>query len=96
MLFQALGGVKSISVGGYHSCALMFSGQLKCWGTNTFGQLGLGSTTSMGDALNRTGDSLAFVSLGTNRTAKQVTTALQHSCALLDNNLVSQNTVAQC
>jgi alpha-tubulin suppressor-like RCC1 family protein len=36
-------GVRTIAVGGYHSCALMSGGDLRCWGLNWYGQLGVGS-----------------------------------------------------
>jgi alpha-tubulin suppressor-like RCC1 family protein len=35
-----------IAAGFGHSCALMSTGQVACWGDNTFGELGLGSTNS--------------------------------------------------
>jgi alpha-tubulin suppressor-like RCC1 family protein len=34
----------SVSVGDYHSCALMADGAVRCWGNNSFGQLGNGAT----------------------------------------------------
>ena len=37
-------GVVAIAVGGEHSCAITTSGGLKCWGRNTSGALGIGST----------------------------------------------------
>ncbi len=39
-------GVIALEVGGYHSCALMANGGVKCWGYNLYGQLGDGTTTN--------------------------------------------------
>ena len=40
----------AIAVGkGYHSCALLDNGSVKCWGYNYYGQLGIDNTTNMGD-----------------------------------------------
>jgi hypothetical protein len=40
-----LAGIKQISAGNSHACALSTSGQLYCWGLNDLGQLGLGPGT---------------------------------------------------
>jgi hypothetical protein len=48
---------------------------LKCWGSNAQGQLGLGDTT---DRLTP-----AAVNLGAGRTAKSVSAAYHHTCAVL-------------
>ena len=42
-----LQGIRQIAVGGFHACALLTDGGVvKCWGANTFGALGNGTTTS--------------------------------------------------
>src|SRR5262249_24436516 len=40
------GDVADIAAGGGHTCARRSSGQVVCWGSNAFGQLGDGGTTS--------------------------------------------------
>ena len=42
-------GVRKIASGDSHACALFFDGRLRCWGSNLYGQLGLGHTNDVGD-----------------------------------------------
>eukprot|EP00798_Chlamydomonas_sp_ICE-L_P021651 gene21651-28664_t len=78
----------AIAAGMYHTCAILDTGALKCWGFNKFGQLGLGDSSSRGVYVEEMGNKLPVVDLGTNRTATAITTRGQHCCALLDNNAV--------
>ena len=77
-----------VSIGWMHTCAILDNGSVKCWGSNSYGQLGLGDVNNRGDGANEMGDNLPTVDLGTGRTAKAVSNGSYHSCALLDNNSV--------
>jgi alpha-tubulin suppressor-like RCC1 family protein len=80
--------VRSISAGASHTCALLDDATIKCWGSGLYGRLGYGDSTNRGDSTGQMGDSLPAVSLGTGRTALQISVGSQHSCALLDNYAV--------
>eukprot|EP00798_Chlamydomonas_sp_ICE-L_P017434 gene17434-23737_t len=75
-----------IAAAASHTCAILNNGDVKCWGNNEYGKLGLGDTASRGDDVDEMGDNLPMVNLGTNRTATAITTGDSHSCALLDDN----------
>ena len=67
---------------------LYYCFQVKCWGHNGDGQLGLGDTNNRGDGAGEMGDSLEAVELGAGRTAKKITAGFYHTCATLDNGQV--------
>lgn len=43
------GRVVQIAAGGFHSCALLDTGKVRCWGNSVYGQLGYGDTRRIGD-----------------------------------------------
>jgi hypothetical protein len=73
-----------VAAGGTHTCALLDTGQVKCWGENNVGQLGLGDALDRGDASGEMGDALPAVDLGAGRTATAIAAGSQHTCAILD------------
>jgi hypothetical protein len=79
----------AISAGGFHTCALLDDGTVKCWGAGYDGQLGNGSTDGVGHQPGEMGDNLAPVDLGTGRTATAISARDDQTCALLDDNTVT-------
>lgn len=77
---------KAISVGRFHTCAILDTNALKCWGQNTYAQLGLGDTQNRGDDPGEMGDALPAVDLGVGRTVKSVSAGELGTCAVLDDD----------
>lgn len=78
-----------IAVNGNHSCARNSAGELKCWGQNNYGQLGLGNFSNRGTAAGTDsgmGTNLPGVSLGTNRFPKVIGLGYWHTCVILDDD----------
>ena len=67
----------AINTGNNHTCVILNNNSVKCWGNNSFGQLGDGSKA------RRT--SPVAVNLGTNRTATAIHAKGDYTCAILDN-----------
>lgn len=82
------GKAVELAAGARHTCAVLSGGRVKCWGDNSYGQLGIGSTDARGDQPGEMGDTLPAVNLGPGRTAKQLSLGVSHSCAVLDTEVV--------
>lgn len=72
-------GVIAITAGEDHTCALTIVGAVKCWGSNSFGQLGDGTTTRRATSVNVIGlnSGVAAIAVGT-----------RHSCAITSGGAV--------
>jgi alpha-tubulin suppressor-like RCC1 family protein len=75
----------SLALGSSHTCALLDDGNVKCWGANDEGQLGLDDGDARGDAAGEMGATLPAVALGAGRTALAIAAGATHTCAVLDN-----------
>ena len=76
---------KSLTLGYAHTCAILNDDTLKCWGSagdDELGQLGSGEDDNLA-----TPPSTA-VDLGTNKSARQIGTGTDFSCALLNDHTV--------
>jgi len=70
---------------GNTTCAILDNGDLRCWGSNSSGQLGQGHREDLGDDPDETGDNLPPVDLGAGRTATDIGGNGVSACVVLDN-----------
>jgi len=68
-------GVKAIEVGGEYSCAVTHTGGVKCWGRNSYGMLGDGTTENRFKPVNVWGLSKGVVA---------ISSSAYHACALME------------
>jgi alpha-tubulin suppressor-like RCC1 family protein len=80
--------VKSIAAGDAHTCALLQSGQVKCWGLGIYGATGLGNELGVGEVSAAMGDALQPVDLGQGAKAVAIAAGMAHTCALLEGGAV--------
>ncbi|MDP6215061.1 MAG: hypothetical protein QGI41_09005, partial [Acidimicrobiales bacterium] len=78
-------GLSQVSAGSAHTCVLWDDGEMACWGSNSHGQLGIGSTEDIGDDEN-VGDNYELVDLPSGRTATSIAAGEDMTCALLDDS----------
>jgi alpha-tubulin suppressor-like RCC1 family protein len=74
--------VSSVTAGYSHTCALLESGAIRCWGSGA--QLGYGNSQVIGD--NETPASAGSVMVG--GVARQMAAGDSHTCAVLETNAV--------
>lgn len=78
------GPVKQVAASWYHTCAVLRSGKLRCWGNGGAGELGYGNTQDIGD--DETPASAGDIDLG--GIATRIDVGFLHACAVLDTGAV--------
>ncbi|MBK8263885.1 MAG: DUF4215 domain-containing protein [Nannocystis sp.] len=73
-------GAALVAAGWYHTCVLTTTGDVRCWGRNTYGQLGQGNVVQIGD--DELPSVLAPVDLGGGQVTG-LSAGEFHTCALL-------------
>jgi alpha-tubulin suppressor-like RCC1 family protein len=76
----------AIAGGGYHTCAILDNGKVRCWGEGRQGQLGYGNRKDIGD--NEAPARARPVKLGKGRKAVAISAGFRNTCAILDNGKV--------
>lgn len=79
LMSLATSGVKSLSLGTTHSCALTEAGGVRCWGSNTVGQLG--TSTAGGQSASPQQVS------GLSSNVSMITSGSYHNCAIRNGGL---------
>lgn len=75
--------VKSVALGALYACAILNDNSVKCWGDDSYGQLGILLTGAETDSKFPSPQS---VNLGVGRTAKSIAVGYENTCAVLDND----------
>ncbi len=78
--------VVAIAAGDAHTCVVLSSGAVKCWGAGANGRLGSGNEHSRGDNAGEMGASLPTIDVGAGRTAKAISVGAAHTCVIRDLN----------
>ncbi len=80
--------VTSMALGWDHTCVLYSTGDVGCWGNNADGQLGIGSTTTVGDGAGEMGSNLVNISLPSGVNATSITAGDGFTCAVFSDESI--------
>ncbi|MCA0268032.1 MAG: hypothetical protein LCH53_02240 [Bacteroidetes bacterium] len=78
------GAVAALAAGGDHTCALLKTGAVQCWGYNGYGQLGYNDTQARGDQSGEMGVNLPQLTFPGG--AATLVAGADHACALVSSD----------
>jgi alpha-tubulin suppressor-like RCC1 family protein len=77
--------VVDLAIGASHTCALLDTGAVPCWGAGSAGQLGYAATNNIGDDGN---PAMPPADVDVGGTVEAIAAGANHTCALLDTGRV--------
>jgi Regulator of chromosome condensation (RCC1) repeat len=80
------GAAVQIAAGGTHTCAVLDTGEVRCWGFGLYGQLGYGNTLNVGDNPGRLPSAAGDVPVGA--PVAELVLGDNHSCVRLESRAV--------
>lgn len=77
--------VRYIASGNQHTCILFASGNIKCFGLGSYGQLGNEQVADVGRLKNQMGEHLPFINIGTNLKVNSlhISSTAHHACVIV-------------
>ena len=72
----------------FHTCVILDTYEMKCFGLNAQGQLGYEDTVQRGDEIFEMGLYLPTINLGTGKTASFLHLGFKHSCVVLNDDSI--------
>ncbi len=82
-----LGNVTAVTAGNSHTCALLATGAVACWGANDLGQAGLGVVGAQYDRAQSNNVSTT-VGFAVTTGATQISAGYDHTCALINDGTI--------
>ena len=75
--------VKALTLSSSHTCVILDDGEVKCWGMNNHGEIGIQATQTSKLIPN------SVVTISPGRRAQSITSGAAHTCAILDDETVT-------
>lgn len=82
---QSEGRMRAVGLGGTHTCVVMATGAVRCFGNSSYGQLGLGAILEVGASSATTGPSLAVSSapeVPLDDAVRMIAAGTDHTCVV--------------
>ncbi|MEK6577832.1 MAG: hypothetical protein AABZ55_01280, partial [Bdellovibrionota bacterium] len=80
--------IVQFALGAGHTCAITPNQEMRCWGGNSGGELGLGDVVPRGDTRDTTPDKISAIRLGVREKIKVLSASQSSTCALFENGKI--------